>query len=165
MKAEFDVKLTEKDLYNFNIYQIYRSSQGIVSILLALIVWIMAAVSFYSGQISHGFMYIIGGIVFLFYIPLSLKARVKRTMSSNEVLSGVLHYEVTPEAINVTQGDENAQLPWNLVYKVVANGKRILIYSNRVNAYIIPRAQIGTEYETFLELARKQLEKYRLVIK
>ena len=51
MKLEFDIQLTEKDLFDFNIYQIYRSAQGIVSILLAIIVWAMSAVTFSNGCI------------------------------------------------------------------------------------------------------------------
>ena len=134
MKLEFDIKLTQKDLFDFNIYQIYRSAQGIVSILLAIIVWVMSAVTFYNGAIAYGVMYIVGGFVFLFYIPVSLKLRVKVTMKTNEVLSGVLHYEVTEDAICVSQGEEKAELKWEQIYKFVANKKRVLVYSNRINA-------------------------------
>ena len=165
MKTEFDIKLTEKDLYDFNIYQIYRSSQGIISILLAIIVWVMAGITFSNGQIAYGLMYLAGGFVFLFYIPLSLKLRVKNTMNTNEVLSGVLHYEVTDKAISVSQGEEAAELMWSQIYKLVANDKRVLVYSNRVNAYIIPRNQINEKYDDFMHLAKNSLEKYRLIIK
>ena len=110
MKLEFDIQLTEKDLFDFNIYQIYRSAQGIVSILLAIIVWVMSAVTFSNGSIAYGVMYIVGGFVFLLYIPVSLKLRVKVTLKTNEVLSGVLHYEVTEDAICVSQGEEKAEL-------------------------------------------------------
>lgn len=165
MKTEFDIKLTEKDLYDFNIYQIYRSSQGIISILLAIIVWVMAGITFSNGQIAYGLMYLVGGFVFLFYIPLSLKLRVKNTMNTNEVLSGVLHYEVTDKAISVSKGEEAAELMWSQIYKLVANDKRVLVYSNRVNAYIIPRNQINEKYDDFMHLAKNNLEKYRLIIK
>ena len=57
------------------------------------------------------------------------------------------------------------ELPWNLVYKVVANSKRILIYSNRMNAYMTPRSQIGAQYDAFVEVASQKLDKYRVKIK
>ena len=165
MKLEFDIQLTEKDLFDFNIYQIYRSAQGIVSILLAIIVWVMSAVTFSNESIAYGVMYIVGGFVFLLYIPVSLKLRVKVTLKTNEVLSGVLHYEVTEDAICVSQGEEKAELKWEQIYKFVANKKRVLVYSNRVNAYIIPREQIADKYDDFVEIAKSKLEKYRLIIK
>lgn len=165
MKAEFDVKLTEKDLFGFNIYQIYRGSQGILSILIAIVIFIMAGITFSKGQPMYGLLYIVGGIFVIVYIPVNLKMRVKRTMSTNEVLSGTLHYEVSENVIRVTQGEETGELPWNRIYKLVANDKRILIYSNRINAYIIPREQIGDQYEPFVEIAKAKLEKYRLKVK
>ena len=41
MKLEFDVKVTEKDLYSFNIEQAYKGSQGVISLLFAVLlaVW------------------------------------------------------------------------------------------------------------------------------
>ena len=87
------------------------------------------------------------------------------TLKTNEVLSGVLHYEVTEDAICVSQGEEKAELKWEQIYKFVANKKRVLVYSNRVNAYIIPREQITDKYDDFVEIAKSKLEKYRLIIK
>jgi hypothetical protein len=37
----------------------------------------------------------------------------------------------------------------------------VLIYSNRVNAYIIPREQLGNQYEDLKAIAKEQLESYR----
>ena len=36
------------------------------------------------------------------------------------------------------------------IYKIVANAKQILIYSNRKSAYIIPMEQIGDQYACLL---------------
>ena len=101
MKLEFDVKVTEKDLYSFNIEQAYKGS----------------------------------------------------------------HFAVDEKHINVSQGEEMAQLPWEQVYRFVANDKRILIFSNRKNAYILSKEQLGDSYEPLKELAGSTLEKYRLKIK
>lgn len=165
MRAEFDVKLTEKDLYSFNIYQTYTGSQGIISILIAIIVWVMGGVCFSRGQIPYGIMYLAGGLVILAYIPLSLKTKVKLTMKTNDALSKPLHYDVSENSISVSQGEETAELAWDRIYKLVANEKRILVYSSRVNAYIIPAEQIGSEYDSFISIAKSKLEKYRLKVK
>ena len=105
------------------------------------------------------------GILLLIYVPASLKLRVKQTMKTNKVLSGVLHYEISEEGIKVTSGDESGELPWNLVYQVLTRKNSVLIYSNRVNAYIIPKDQLGDKYDTLIEIAKKSLESYRLKIK
>ena len=65
MKVSFDIKLTAKDLYKFNIMQAYKGMQGFLSILLPVLVFAYAATSF--GQVSIGstLVYVGLGILFL----------------------------------------------------------------------------------------------------
>ena len=161
MKIEFDVKVTEKDLYSFNIEQAYKGSQGVISLLFAVLLAAAAVLSAQKGNTG----YVVLGIMVLLYVPFSLKGRVKMIMKTNEVFSKPLHFAVDEKHINVSQGEEMAQLPWEQVYRFVANDKRILIFSNRKNAYILSKEQLGDSYEPLKELAGSILEKYRLKIK
>ena len=99
------------------------------------------------------------------YVPLSLKGRVKTVIKTNKVFSEPLHFEIDEKLIKVSQGEETAELPWNQVYKVTGNKKRILIFSNRRNAYILPEEQLGEEFSKVKEIATEVVEKYRLKIK
>lgn len=92
MELELDIQLKEKDLYRFNLFQTYTSSQGIVSIVIAILGVVMAAISFQNGSMSYGVLYVVISVVILLYIPISLRGRVKLTLKNNEVLAGVLHY-------------------------------------------------------------------------
>ena len=91
MELQLDIQLKEKDLYRFNLFQTYTSSQGIVSIVLAILGVIMAVTSFEGGNIGYGVMYVAFSVIILLYIPISLRGRVKLTLKNNEVLVGVLH--------------------------------------------------------------------------
>ena len=141
MKLEFDVKVTEKDLYSFNIEQAYKGSQGVISLLFAVLLAAAAVLSAQKGNTEYVVLYIIVGILVLLYVPFSLKGRVKMIMKTNEVFSKPLHFEIDEKNIKVSQGEEMAQLPWEQVYRFVANDKRILIFSNRKNAYILSKEQ------------------------
>ena len=110
-------------------------------------------------------LYIIVGIIVMVYVPLSLKGRVKTVIRTNKVFSEPLHFEIDEKVIKVSQGEETAELPWNQVYKVTGNKKRILIFSNRRNAYILPEEQLGEEFSKVKEIATEVVEKYRLKIK
>lgn len=164
---EFDVQLEPKDLYRFNIHQAYTGLQGWTAIILGVLAFVMAAITFgkTDAGIRSTIIYIVAGLFFFFYIPVSLWSRSKITLKANAVLAGVLHYEVSEENIRVTQGEEEGVLPWEAVYKLVSNKNQILIYSTRINAYIIPREQIGTKYDGLCEVAKKKLESYRLKLK
>lgn len=162
MKVEFDVTLEAQDLFRFNMYQTYTGIHGIISILIALIVFVIAGISGANGAYAYMALYLFIGIVVLFYIPFTLRARAKHTMKTNAVLAHTLHYTLTEDSIAVTQGEESGELPWDQIYKMVSTRNQILIYSTRINAYVIPREQLGELYEQVKQLAQQQLPKYRV---
>ena len=165
MKLEFNVKVTEKDLYSFNLEQAYKGSQGFISLLFAVLLIAAAVLSGQKGNIEYVILYIIVGIVVLLYVPFSLKGRVKMVMKTNDVFAKPLHFTIDEKEIGVSQGEETAALPWDQVYRFVANDKRILIFSNRKNAYILPKEQLGDSFDALKDIASKSLESYRLKIK
>ena len=94
MKASFDVTLSPKDLYRFNMYQTYTGFQGWSSIALGILGFVMAGISFQNGKTSYTLLYIAVGFLFLLYIPVALWFRAKETLKTNKVLAGTLHYEI-----------------------------------------------------------------------
>lgn len=165
MEVSFDVQLQPKDLFYFNLYQTYTTSQGPVSVILAILVFVMAGVSASNAQRGYALLYLVVGIVFVVYIPVTLWTRAKQTLKKNAVLAGVLCYHISEAGIEVSQGDDSGILEWKQIYKMIANKNQVLIYSNRVNAYIIPREQLGDQYENLAQLANKMLEKHRVRMK
>ena len=165
MEVSFDVQLQPKDLFRFNMYQTYTGMQGILSIVLGILGFVMAGLSIGKAEIPYTVMYVVVGLIFLFYIPVSLWFRAKQSLQTNAVLAGKLHYEVSEKGIHVVQGKETGDLPWDAVYKLVSNNHQILIYTTRVNAYVIPMEQIGDQYEGFCEVAKKVLKPFQLKLK
>ena len=45
MPIEFDIKLQPKDMYRFNMYQTYSGFHGIMSIVIAIFVFIAAVLT------------------------------------------------------------------------------------------------------------------------
>ena len=165
MSVEFDIKLTSKDMYRFNMYQAYSGFQGWFSIFLAFICFLSAVVTFREQPSTKIVFYLLFGIILLLYLPGTLWLRSKQSMAASEILQGRLHYLIDEEGIHVTQGEAEGTLPWNQVYKMVANKHNVLIYSTRINAYIIPRDQLSGKYGELAELAKTQLPKYRVKMK
>lgn len=165
MKVEFDVTLEQKDMYRFSMYHAYSGVHGIASIIIAVLIFLVSINTYGHIEFSYTMLYVIFGIVFLFYMPVNLYLRAKKQLLSSEVFKSALHYEVNEEGIKTSQNDASALLPWNQIYKIVSTKHNVLVYSNRVNAYVIPRNQIGTEYQTLKEIAGGHLENYRFKMK
>ena len=86
----------------------------------------------------------------------------KSALAASEVLRGTLHYLVDENGFTVSQGEESAKLPWDQIYKMVATKSNVLVYSTRINAYIIPREQLGEQYKELAKIANEKLPKHRV---
>lgn len=165
MKAEFDITLSDKDMYRFSMYHTYRGSQGAVSVILAILSFIAAVKTYGSVTGTYTILYVVFGCLFLFYMPCSLYLKSKRQFLMSEVLRDSLHYVVDDTGVHTSQNGETADLHWEQVYKIVSTKRQVLLYSNRVNAYIIPREQLGKNYEILCQIAGEHLKKFRFKMK
>ena len=166
MKVTFDIKVDAKDLFKFNIMQAYRGMQGALSIILPVLVFAYAVTTY--GQVSLGstLVYIGLGILFLVYVPVSLWLRVNKTVKDeNNALSKSLHYEFEEDVIRVSVGEESVEFKWENIFQMKKSGDLLLLYTNRINAYILPLSQIGKKYDELSKLAHAKLEKYRIKMK
>lgn len=165
MPIEYDITLTSKDMYRFNMYQMYSGFHGWFSIVVSILIFVVAGKTYGDIEMMYTVLYVAFGIIFLVYSPISLYLRSKRVLLTSEVLSGTLHYAVDEAGFTVTQGEASAQLPWTQIYKMVATKHNVLVYSNRTNAYVIPREQLSERYDALAALANSKLEKCRVKMK
>ena len=166
MKVTLDIKVDAKDLYKFNMMQAYRGMQGILSIILPVLVFAYAVTTYGDVSIGSTLVYVGLGIVFLIYVPVSLWLRVKKIVKDeNNALSKTLHYEFKEEVIRVSVGEESVEFKWENIFQMKTSGKMLLVYTNRINAYILPLEQIGDKYEALSKLAHSKLEKHRIKMK
>jgi hypothetical protein len=163
--VEFDITLKPKDMYRFNIYQVYSGFTGWFSIIVSIFMIGWSVYSYGRVPVGYTVLYIIFGIIFLFYMPINLMIRSKTALASSEVLRNALHYKVDEDAIEVSQGEASSRLEWDQIYKLVATKNNVLIYSNRTRAYVIPREQLGDKFAELKAIAEQKLPKYRLKLK
>lgn len=163
---KFSTKISENDLYRYNLHHTYTSNQGILSILLFVLLIAVWILRFQQLSLVYRVMYPAVAIVFLLYIPMSLKLRVKNQMLQ-DVFQHPLTYELTETGILISSPttEQPAELPWEYIYKVSSWKEYLLIYSNRVNAYIIPMSDIENEYSSIKEYITNHVEDYKLQLK
>lgn len=154
-------------MYRFNMYHAYTSAQGILSLALGIVVLGIIAFSGDFNDLESAGPYLLMALIFLLYIPMSLWIRSKRQIRTSETLKDILHFELRDEGICVRtrNGEEEALLPWDSIYKAVTTRHNLLIYSNRVNAYVIPKDQVAGCFDGICGALREHCEAYRLHLK
>ena len=163
MKVSLDIKLTAKDLFRFNMNQAYKGMQGALSIILPILVFAYAVSTFGEVSVGSTLVYVGLGMLFLLYVPVSLWLRTKKIINDpNNAISKTLHYDFEEDLIRVSVEQERVEFKWENIFRLCTSGNLLLLYTNRINAYILPLEQVGEKYQPLFELANKKLEKYRI---
>lgn len=156
MKSEFRIQMTTGAMYRFLLYHTYHKFSGFFSIVLGLVL-IGFFVSPSGRSTQNSLVYLVFGILFLLYEPWTLYTKAAQQTKLNPVFKKPLTYIVTEAGIRVVQEDAANELAWENVYKVRETAQSILIYTNKKNAFIWIKKQMGEEETAVRELIRKHV--------
>ena len=145
MEMEFDVKITSGILYDYMLRHTYNSASGLIGTIVGVlfIFWFFA---------RGGAIFLIAGLVILLYLPWSLFLKAKQQVLNTPAFKEPLHYNLTEEGIEVSQGEEKQMQSWDSMYKAVSTGKSIIVYTSPVNASIFPRKDLGDMAANVIEM-------------
>ncbi len=139
MKYIVKVNLNDKDLYSFLLYHNYHGAQGKLGILVAILAFIAAGVTFGNVEMLYTVLYVVCGIVFLIYTPLSLKLKAKQQFGLVPDLKEEMTYEFSDEGIRSSIKDQSVQVKWITLFKISGTKDYIYIYTDRMHASILPK--------------------------
>lgn len=136
MEIEFDVNVTPGVLYDYMLQHTYTSPAG----LIGAVAGALMIVAYFSGA---GVLCLIAGIVVLVYLPWSLFLKSRQQYLSNPAFKKPLHYKLTEEGLEVSQGEEVQSQKWEDMYKAISTPKSLILYTSPVNASIFPKKDLG----------------------
>ncbi len=135
MNLEFDIKINAGVLYDYMLRHTYTSFSGVLGTVVGLLLL--------SGFAMTGYvLYLIAGLVVLIYLPWTLFLRSRQQMIKNPAFRQPLHYKLTPEGVEVSQGESKEFQKWEAMHKAVSTGRSIILYTSSVNASIFPRKDL-----------------------
>ncbi len=160
MKAEFEVKLTTKDMFVFLLNNTYRKLTGIIWMVFSVVV--VGVVIFTWGkegvQLYQSILLIVLASLYTIINPIMLLFRAARQIKTNETLRKPLHYVVDEEGITVSQGELSEKTPWENIWKAVKYGDQVVIYVTQLRVFNMPLRFVGDQYEALAGLAKEGLK-------
>lgn len=165
MKAEFEVNMTVKDMYNFNIYHNYHNMSGLAGLLFGVVALFISVYSYGEVSISYTLMMAFFGLLFTVITPARIMLKSAQQVKLTPMFKKPLKYTVSEENITIEQDDQKVEIPWEDVYKVKDTGKSIVIYITSVRAYIFPKRNLADQEQKLLEIIRKMVESKKIKIK
>ena len=180
MKYRFEVKLSEQDYVDFNVFHMLRSEYGKkqiknLRILLAVFIVIMNLLTFAGEDFSGDSLFFIIPmaivlIVFEIFLPKFLKWLLKGTIKGLKK-SGKMGY--SPESviefhedcfIEATPQKKIEQKYETLENIYIVDMKMIYLYENNVAAYMLPTAcfKSKAELDEFIEFLKTKCSKIKV---
>ncbi len=157
MSVEFDVRMNTSKMYDYMLYQIFTSFSGILGEAVGLLL----IVGYF---LSHKIVYLIAGIVIVFYLPVALYMQAKKQVMS-PAFKEPQHYKLTEEGIEITICEQSDSAPWEAVAKVVSTRKNIILYTNKVRASLFPIEDLGDKKEKVVEMISTHVDPKKVNIK
>lgn len=158
MEIEFDVNVTVGDLYDYMLHHTYSSASG----LIGAVAGALMIVAYFAGA---GIFCLIGGIIILAYLPITLFLKSKQQFLLNPAFKKSLHYKMTDDGIEVSQGEEVQSQKWEDMHKAVSTGRSLIVYTTPVNATIFPRRDLGEKAPGVIEIISKHMPPKKVKIR
>ena len=158
MQLEFDTKITTNVLFDYMLHHTYGTFSGFLGSGVGAV---LIVVFFGSGN----FLHLAAGLVLLAYLPCSLYLSSAKQMKTSPAFQKPLHYKMTDEGIEVSQGEQSQLQKWDDIYKVVSTGKSIVVYNTKVNAWIFPRKDMGEMTPKVIEMISTHVKPAKVKIR
>lgn len=160
-ETDFDVTLHTGELYFFTMRHTYYSISGIFSLIISLgsLFFGLWGIQRFETTTLLALLFIAS--LFTIIQPLMLYVKCRAQIRKSDNINSPLHYSLTEEGITVRQAEQEADVKWYDIRKVVQARKGLYLYMSPVRAFIFPKEQCGSKYEAIRTTVLEQVEKYK----
>ena len=165
MSVKFEVKMTEKYMYDFMLYHTYTQFSGLLGGVLGVFGLGLAIHYILKGDTMSAMPFIMVTLLFLVMTPISMKSKANLQVKMTESFRKPLQYELTEEGIIVRQEELETMNEWKDIVKAVSTGKSVILYLSRVRALIFPKECMGEQYEATLKMIHTHIPPAKVKIR
>ena len=160
-EIEFNINLTAGELYAFSMHHTYSSISGIAGLILSFGSLIICAFNFKNFESTTIIALIVIGLLFTIVQPAMLYSKAKVQARKNESISGSLHYRLSEDGIEISQGEQTAAVKWYEVRKMKIAKNAMYVYMSPVRAFIFPKRQCNEHFDAAAALVEDMIKKYK----
>ena len=146
-----DAKITEKEFLAFLFSHNFRQPLMIAAYLIAIIWPVMA---FVRGDSNAIFAVAMAAVVILF-IPFSTWTRGKKAINSNPLYQEIFHFMIDEWGVHLELGTEAVDIEWKRIQKCVFLKSVTVLYTNKINAHLIPTSGMGARTEQINQFIKR----------
>ena len=147
MRYEFDFQMDEKTLGDFYTSHNMGGISGYLWPMLGALAIIIAILSGGTTPVAYRIVYVLFGLLFIFYIPFDLKRKAKKHVQTNPIYAQPIHYIFDEEGVTSIQGEKEARVTWDKFSKIKLTKKSMFLYMRNKNACVLSTAVFGKDLD------------------
>ena len=165
MPVKFEVKMTEKYMYDYMLYHNYSHASGILTAIFGVVALGMGIQYVLASNINGSLVWFLVAFMFLIVNPRTMKLRAKAQVQNTPAFQKPLEYEFTEEGVMVSQEEAKATTKWEDFTKAVSTQKSVILYMGRVRAFVLPKECMGTQYEEVVKMIHTHMPPAKVKIR
>lgn len=158
-KVTLSAHPTKSDVTRFMFRHTYLSGIGIISIVVAIASLVYFIVELLRGDFLPAGLAAVSFGLFAIYTPLNLVKSSRKNAETLNSPEGVITYTFSDAGLDISRGEEYAKYEWTRVIKVVTGKNGYYVYLAKNRAFILPKADLGSDEETFKGLVARHVVK------
>ena len=147
-----DAKITEKVMSAFMFGHNYRQPLMIIATIIGVVWPVFMVIQ------NNTNLWVAAVVMFLFVIALPLNTWNKARMGvrKNPVYQQTFHYMVDDWGLHLELGEDAIDVEWKRIYKTMFLKSSVVLYTGKVNAYLIPTEDMGDKKEEIISFIKEK---------
>ena len=160
-ELRFEVKLTAKELWRFSMYHSNGGMMGIVNILFTVAALFLIITRWSVVGAGYRLLLVVCILMFTVFQPALLYSKARKQAKTPAVaqpMTLVFH----DAGLRVEQNGQQVEFTWDQMGRLDKTPSLIVLYMDRVHAYLLPIMALGDQETEFYEMVKAHLPKERL---
>ncbi len=159
-EVQFQIKITSKDLWQFSMIHANSGFLGLFNVIFTVAMLIVLITSYESFSTMQRVALTICVLLFSVWQPFLLFLKAWK-QSKNPLMKEPMDLTFGEVGLHVKQGVQEADFSWEQMARISKTPWLVIIYMDRVHAYLLPNAVWLEKEAEFLEIVRTHLPKDR----
>lgn len=157
-ETKLSIQIQPADMHQFLVRRNYTSFSGLFGVIISAAAVIYLLLTFRTNTPNRNVLLLLIGALFLVIQPIQLKLTAYQKVKLTPMFKEPLEYILNDEGIKIQQNEEEAQITWKDVRKVVETNKSIFVYTSPISAFIFPKNQYVAQYDAVKSIIKQHVK-------
>lgn len=156
-EIRFEVRLGAKDLWKFSMYHALGGMKGVFNLMFTGVALFLLAARWGELTAAYRLLLAVCALIFPVWQPILLYSKARK-QAKLPAMQKPMILTFSGDGLKVEQNGQQVKFTWEQMGRMDRLSSMIVLYMDRVHAYLLPDSVMGEQKEQFCEMARTYLK-------